>query len=52
MEKKESTQVKECQTCKKGLSKSQIGLIFFSMYIFASAIYGTYKLIENLINVF
>jgi hypothetical protein len=50
MEKKEATQVTGCQTCKKGLSKSQIGLIFFSMYIFASAIYGTYKIIENLVN--
>lgn len=51
MEKKEATQVTGCNTCKKGLNKSQIGLIIFSMYIFASAIYGTYKIIENLVNV-
>lgn len=49
-ENKESTQVTGCNTCKKGLSKSQVGLIFFSMYIFISAIYGTYKILENIIN--
>jgi hypothetical protein len=51
MEQKKATQTDGCQTCKKGLSKTQVGLIFFSMYIFASAIYGTYKIIENLMNV-
>lgn len=52
MEKKEATQVTGCNTCKKGMSKSQIGLVFFSMYIFVSAIYGTYKIIENLVSLF
>ena len=35
MEEKKSTEVTGCNTCKKGLSKSQIGLIIFSMYIFS-----------------
>jgi hypothetical protein len=49
MEKEESTKVTGCNTCKKGLNKSQVGLIIFSMYIFASAIYGTYKIIQDLV---
>lgn len=49
MEEKKSTEVTGCNTCKKGLSKSQIGLIIFSMYIFASAMYGTYKIIQGLV---
>lgn len=52
METKKATEVTGCKTCKEGLNKTQIGLIVFSMYIFASAIYGTYKIIENLINYF
>jgi hypothetical protein len=52
METKKATEVTGCNTCKKGLNKKQYGLIIFSMYIFASTIYGTYKIIENLINYF
>jgi hypothetical protein len=49
METKKATEVTGCNTCKKGLNKSQVGLIIFSMYIFASAIYGTYKIIQDLV---
>lgn len=42
----------DCKKCKKGLSKTQIGLIILSFYILISSIYGSYKLIGLLINSF
>lgn len=50
MEKEKSTQVTGCKTCKKGMSGTQKWLLFISIYIFTSAIYGTIKLIELLAN--
>jgi hypothetical protein len=50
MKEKKATKVTGCKTCKKGLSNTQKGLVVFSFYILISSIYGTYKLIESLIN--
>lgn len=52
MEEKKATEVTGCNTCKKGLSKTQIGLIFLSFYILGSCIYGTIKLIGSLFEFF
>lgn len=52
MEEQYTTQTKECNQCKKGLSKAQIGMVIFSGYLLVSAIYGTYKIVENLLNIF
>jgi hypothetical protein len=52
METKKATQVNGCKTCKKGLSKQQYGIMFLGLYMFAASIYGTYVIIQNLINLF
>lgn len=52
MEEQYATEAKECKQCKKGLSKTQIGMVIFSGYLLVSAIYGTYKIIENVLNIF
>jgi hypothetical protein len=42
---------KECKTCKqKGLKPSQWSMIIASFYILFSSIYGTIKLIKDLIS--
>jgi hypothetical protein len=41
---------KECKTCKqKGITTGQWSMIVSSFYILFSSIYGTVKLIQNLI---
>lgn len=50
--KTESTQVTGCQTCKKGLSTMQKWMVAMSFYILASAIYGTFKLIQDIVHLF
>jgi hypothetical protein len=41
---------KECKTCKqKGMTTGQWSMIVSSFYILFSSIYGTVKLIQNLI---
>jgi hypothetical protein len=50
--KKEPTQVNGCKSCKDPLSNTQKWLLVLSFYILFSSIYGTYKLIENLVNFF
>lgn len=43
---------KECNTCKKGLNKTQWSLFALSMYMLATSIYGTYILVVKLIDLF
>jgi hypothetical protein len=47
MEEKKATEV-ECSVCKKGMSKPQIGMVIFSVYLLLAAIYGTVKIIQDL----
>jgi hypothetical protein len=44
---------KECKTCKrKSLSKSHWLMVLTSVYLLFASIYGTVKLIKELINLF
>jgi|694.fasta_scaffold08041_29 hypothetical protein len=42
----------KCNSCKKGLNNIHIGIIIFSIYMFITAIYGTTKLVELILNQF
>lgn len=42
----------ECKTCKKGLSTSHYLLFGFSLFMLSTSIYGTIKLIGNIITYF
>jgi hypothetical protein len=48
----EEEKKEECKTCNKGLNVSQKSMVVLSVYILISGIYGTYKFIENIINLF
>jgi hypothetical protein len=50
--KEKATEVKSCKKCTSGLSKTQKWMLVLSAYIFASSLYGTYKLIETLTHLF
>lgn len=42
---------KECKTCKqKGITKGQLSMLFASFYILFAAIYGTIKIVKEIIN--
>lgn len=42
---------KECKTCKqKKITKEQLVMLFASFYILFAAIYGTIKIIKEIIN--
>jgi len=43
---------KDCNTCKKGLNKTQWSLFALSMYMFITSLYATYILINKLILLF
>jgi hypothetical protein len=44
---------KECKSCKrKSLSKSHWVMVIISTYVLFSSIYGTIKLVKELINLF
>jgi hypothetical protein len=51
MEIKKATEVNGCNTCKKGLSKTQKLLVGLSFYILISSIYGTIKILQFLSNI-
>ena len=51
MEKQKATEV-GCQACKKGLSGSQKGIIFFSFYLLFAAIIGTIEIFKYLVSLF
>lgn len=42
------TEKKECKKCKKGLNIGQKTMLIISFYILFAAIYGTIKLIKDL----
>jgi len=42
----------ECQSCSKGMSTTQKGMVFLSFYILISSIYGNYRLIIELLELF
>jgi hypothetical protein len=48
----EEEKKEECKTCNKGLNISQKYMVGISIYILLSGIYGTYKMIESIINLF
>ena len=50
--KNEATQVTGCSQCKKGMSKTQWGLLIFSLYMFGAGIYGTIQIIKDVISLF
>ncbi len=45
-------QKKGCTKCKKSLSKLQWYMIGLSIYVFVATIYGTIKIVENIISLF
>lgn len=48
----EEQKKEDCQSCKKGLSKSQWSIIGLSIYMLLTSLYGTYILISKLIDLF
>jgi hypothetical protein len=50
--KTKSTQVTGCKTCKKGLSSTQKWMMVFAFYIFGASIYGTIKIVQEIIKLF
>jgi hypothetical protein len=52
MKTKKATEVKKCNTCKKGLNKKQKGFILFSFLIFTCTVYGLYNLFQLIYNFF
>jgi hypothetical protein len=43
----------ECQTCKqKGLTKGQQGMALLGVYLLFASIYGTIKLVKEIVNYF
>ena len=41
-----------CSKCKKGFSTKQWYLVGLSLYILVASIYGTIKIVENIISLF
>jgi|VirMetMinimDraft_7_1064189.scaffolds.fasta_scaffold05332_2 hypothetical protein len=41
-----------CSSCKKGLDIKQKSMVVLSVYIFITSIYGTYKIIQNVVSHF
>jgi hypothetical protein len=52
MEKKKSTQVTGCTTCKKGLNKTQTSILILGIYMLFSSIYGTVEIVKSIYNLF
>jgi hypothetical protein len=50
--KEKATEVKSCKKCGNGLSKIQKWMLVLSFYIFATSVYGTYKLFNLLTGLF
>ena len=48
----EEEKKEDCKTCKKGLSLGQKSMIVLSFYMLLSSIYGTYIIINQLIESF
>lgn len=43
---------KECNSCKKGISNTQKGMLVLSFYLLGSSIYGTVKLVQLIMSLF
>lgn len=52
MEKEKATEVTGCQTCKKGLSGTQKGMVFIGFYTLLSSIVGTIEIFKYLYSLF
>jgi hypothetical protein len=52
MEKEAPTKVTGCKSCKDPLSKTQKGILFLSIYMFGTSIYGTVMLVKYLVSLF
>lgn len=50
--KTEATKVTGCKTCKQRLSNTQLFLIFVSVYILLSSIFGTVVMLKYLVDLF
>ena len=50
--KTEATKVTGCKTCKKGLSSTQKWMMVLAFYMFGAAVYGTVKMIQEIVNLF
>jgi hypothetical protein len=50
--KTEATQVTGCKTCNKGLSTTQKWMMVFAFYMFGAAVYGTIKMIQEIVKLF
>ena len=42
----------ECQTCKSTMKPSQYSILILSVFILATSVYGTCKLVSNIIEYF
>ena len=52
MEKEKATEVTGCQTCKKGLSGTQKGIIVLGFYILLSSLVGTIEIVKYVYSLF
>lgn len=52
MEKEKATEVTGCQTCKKGLSGTQKGMLVFGFYMFLASIVGTIEIVKYVYSLF
>lgn len=52
MEKKEATQVTGCKKCNKGQERLQKFLMISGGVLFALAVYGTVRLIQDIVSLF
>jgi hypothetical protein len=46
------TQEKKCSKCNKGFSKKQWYLVFLSIYILIASVYGTIKIVSDIVSLF
>ena len=52
MEKEKATEVTGCQTCKKGLSGTQKGMLAFGFYMLFASIIGTIEIAKYVYSLF
>jgi len=51
-EKETPSKVTGCKSCKDPLSKTQKGILYLSIYMFGTSIYGTVMLVKYLVSLF
>ena len=52
MEKEKATEVTGCQTCKKGLSGTQKGMMVFGFYMILASVIGTIEIVKYVYSLF